>query len=121
MEFDLVPTLFELFSGIEGVELVAADYPQVWEEFPAIIFRTSKRTYAFDTENKPITTLWTVSIEVYGELDVSGTVSKLEDSLRDIGMVGNSRDANTLFLKRSVCQFNGVLDNESHIMYRYKT
>lgn len=118
MAADLIPFFYELFKDVEGIELVATDYPKKWETFPSIIYRTTQTPYRLDAKNVEQMTRWDIVVEIYGSESVHEQVVDLKEKFRKINMFGRTREANTMFLNRTICDFKGAYDNESKIMYK---
>ena len=106
-----------ILESIVGLADFSTDYPSSFETFPVAIYRTVRNPHFINGNKVELQTNWTIVIEIYGESNLASLAEQLVDTFYSIGFTGNQRDSNTAGLKRIVCTFTGMVDNESKFSY----
>ncbi|QBO35379.1 hypothetical protein EQG49_02305 [Periweissella cryptocerci] len=107
-------------SGIEGLTLQSTVYPQTWtDEYPSAIFYTSHEPAKGYEVNEELLTHWTITIELYGERSLTDLEDKLDEAFSVLGFRNlSSEDANTAILKRIVVAYEGIVNNETGLVFQ---
>lgn len=112
------PILRTLLGEVEGIKKARTDYPTVWIDFPTAVYRTTQTPYRNKTDGSEKMTKWDITIELYSLDGLSDVSRELSNKLNAIGFRGSIKDANGEGIVRAILTFNGVIDNETNIVYR---
>lgn len=118
MIYNMNTEVMRILNRIASLKLRAADYPDTWSQFPAAIYRTAHEPVYIDADQVERQTHWTITIELYTD---SGSLTSLTEELRTvfgmIGFSGGTTQSNTAGLRRTVCTFSAVVDNDLQRVY----
>ncbi|MFD1317332.1 hypothetical protein AB0Y04_00410 [Loigolactobacillus coryniformis] len=118
MIYNMNTEVMRILNRIATLKLRAADYPDTWSQFPAAIYRTAHEPIYIDADQIERQTRWTITVELYTD---TGSLTDLTEQLRSafalIGFSGDTTQSNTAGLRRTICTFNAVIDNDLQRVY----
>lgn len=121
MIYNMNIEVIRILKSISEIKLCAADYPDEWSTFPAAIYRSSHDPVQVDADQIERQTHWNITVELYTD---SGSLTDIAEKLRSafakIGFFGNTKQSNTADLRRVICTFSAVIDNDLHRVYHHQ-
>lgn len=118
MIYNMNAEVMRVLNSIKSLKLRAADYPDDWTQFPAVIYHTVHSPAHIDAYQRETQTSWAVTVELYTD---SGSLTDITEELRtamgSIGFFGQTSQSNTAGLRRMVCTFSATVDNDMRRVY----
>lgn len=118
MIYNMNTEVMRILNSVTELKLCAPDYPDDWTQFPAAIYRTTHTPEYVDAYQVERQTSWTITVELYADSgSLTIIVEKLRAAFAVIGFFGATNQSNTAGLRRTVCTFSAVIDNDLQRVY----